>query len=125
VGLGFIVFVHCVIYSFRFSPRNIDGDSWGYGRTLEWATPTPIPKYTFATLPEIESHDALIDMTEKGQTTCDRDKLEPIHMPSYTGQPFIMAAIMFFASFALVFEWITLAVIGLVGIIVMMIIRSF
>lgn len=125
MGLGFIVFVHCVIYSFRFSPRNIEGDCWGYGRTLEWATPTPIPKYNFATVPEIESHDALIDMKKKGQTTFDRDKLKPIHMPSYTGQPFIMTAIMFFGSFALVFEWITLAVIGLIGVIVMMFIRSF
>ena len=125
MGLGFIVFVHCVIYSFRFSPRDVEGDVWGVGRTLEWATPTPIPKYNFATLPEIESHDALIDMKEKGQTTFDRNKLEPIHMPSYSGKPFIMTAIMFFASFALVFEWIPVAVIGLVGIIIMMFIRSF
>ena len=36
-----------------------------------------------------------------------------------------MTAIMFFASFFLVFEWITLAVIGLIATIVMMIMRSF
>lgn len=125
MGLGFIIFVHGIIYSFRFSPRDIEGDSWGYGRTLEWATPTPIPKYNFATVPEVDSHDALIDMKEKEETTFDRNKLKSIHMPSYTGQPFIMMAILFFASFALVFEWITLAVIGLIGAIVMMFIRSF
>lgn len=46
-------------------------------------------------------------------------------MPNYTGQPFIMMAILFFASFFLVFEWITLAAIGLVAAIVMMYVRSF
>src|SRR5699024_10923452 len=125
VVLGFLVFVHCVIYSLRFSPRDVDVHVWGVGTTLEGATHTPIPKYSVAALPKVETHDALIDMHEKAQTTFNRNKLDPIHMPSYSGKPFIMTAIMFFASFALVFEWIPVAVIGLVGIIIMMFIRSF
>ncbi|WP_373893873.1 cytochrome aa3 quinol oxidase subunit I [Virgibacillus natechei] len=125
MGLGFAIFVYGIYYSYRHSERELGVDDWGYGRTLEWATPTPIPKYNFATVPHVESHDAFIDMKEKGQTTFDADKLTPIHMPNNTGKPFIMMAILFFASFALVFEWITLAVIGLIGFLVMMVIRSF
>ncbi len=125
MGAGFAVFVFCIVYSYFKSTRDLPGDVWGVGRTLEWATPTPVPKYNFATLPDVKSHDALIDMKEDGETTFDEDKLESIHMPNYTGQPFIMTAIMFFASFFLVFEWITLASIGLIGIIVMMYVRSF
>ncbi|UJL45858.1 cytochrome aa3 quinol oxidase subunit I [Virgibacillus sp. NKC19-16] len=125
MGLAFAIFVYGIYYSYRYSEREVGVDDWGIGRTLEWATPTPIPKYNFATIPHVESHDAFIDMKEKGQTTFDEEKLAPIHMPSNTGQPFIMMAILFFASFALVFEWITLAVIGLIGVLVMMVIRSF
>lgn len=124
MGIGFAIFVYNIYYSYRYSEREKTGDAWD-GRTLEWATPTPVPSYNFATLPQTDSHDAFLDMKEKGETTFDADKVEPIHMPSYSGKPFIMGAIMFFASFALVFEWITLAVIGLVGVLIMMGIRSF
>ncbi|MBY7144629.1 cytochrome aa3 quinol oxidase subunit I [Virgibacillus sp. NKC19-3] len=125
MGIAFAIFVYGIYYSYRYSKRETNGDDWGYGRTLEWATPTPIPKYNFATLPHVESHDAFIDMKEKGETTFDEDKLAPIHMPNNTGKPIIMMAILFAACFALVFEWITLAVIGLIGVLVMMVIRSF
>ena len=125
MGAGFAIFVYGIVYSYFKSTRQLDGDVWGVGRTLEWATPTPVPKYNFATLPEVDSIDALIEMKKKGETTFDKRKLSRIHMPNDTGQPFIMTAIMFFASFFLVFEWITLAVIGLIATIVMMIIRSF
>lgn len=125
MGAGFAIFVYGIVYSYFKSTRQLDGDVWGVGRTLEWATPTPVPKYNFATLPEVDSIDALIEMKKKGETTFDKRKLSRIHMPNDTGQPFIMTAIMFFASFFIVFEWITLAVIGLIATIVMMIIRSF
>ncbi|QQD84718.1 MULTISPECIES: cytochrome aa3 quinol oxidase subunit I [Jeotgalicoccus] len=125
MGAGFAIFVYGIVYSYLKSTRQLDGDVWGVGRTLEWATPTPVPKYNFATLPEVDSTDALIEMKKKGETTFDKRKLSRIHMPNDTGQPFIMTAIMFFASFFLVFEWITLAVIGLIATIVMMIMRSF
>lgn len=125
MGAGFAIFVYGIVYSYFKSTRQLDGDVWGVGRTLEWATPTPVPKYNFATLPEVDSTDALIEMKKKGETTFDKRKLSRIHMPNDTGQPFIMTAIMFFASFFFVFEWITLAVIGLIATIVMMIMRSF
>lgn len=125
MGTGFAIFIFGVIYSYFKSPRNLPGDVWGVGRTLEWATPTPVPKYNFATLPDVKSHDTYIDMQKDGDSTFDKSKLERIHMPSNTGQPFILMAILFFASFFLVFEWITLAVIGLIAAIVMMFVRSF
>ncbi|GGB57061.1 quinol oxidase subunit 1 [Lentibacillus populi] len=124
MGIGFAIFVYNIYYSFRYSKRETTGDAWG-GRTLEWATPTPVPPYNFATLPEVNNIDAFMEMKEKGETTFDEKKLQPIHMPSNSGKPFIMMAILFFASFALVFEWITLAAIGLAGGLIMMIIRSF
>ncbi|SFB22064.1 cytochrome aa3-600 menaquinol oxidase subunit 1 [Lentibacillus halodurans] len=124
MGIGFAVFVFNIYYSYRHSEREKTGDPWD-GRTLEWATPTPVPHYNFAIVPHVESHDAHWDMKQKDKTIYNESKLEPIHMPNSTGQPFIMMAILFFASFALVFEWIWLAVAGLIGALVMMGIRSF
>ncbi|MGI8314540.1 cytochrome aa3 quinol oxidase subunit I [Halobacillus mangrovi] len=124
MGLGFAVFVFNIYYSYRYSEREKTGDPWN-GRTLEWATPTPIPFYNFATIPHVDGIDYYLPMKEKGETTYDESKLEPIHMPSNSGQPIIMMAFFAFASFALVFEWIPLAIAGLIGGFVMMGVRSF
>ncbi|MBM7553854.1 cytochrome aa3 quinol oxidase subunit I [Thalassobacillus pellis] len=124
MGAGFAIFVFNIYYSYRYSEREKTGDSWD-GRTLEWATPTPVPYYNFATVPYVDKYDAFLAMKEKGETTYDEERLEPIHMPSYTGQPFIMMGFLFIASFALVFEWIPLAILGLAGGLIMMIVRSF
>ncbi|MFD1020347.1 cytochrome aa3 quinol oxidase subunit I [Thalassobacillus hwangdonensis] len=125
MGAGFAVFVFNIYYSYRNSEREKDGDAWENGRTLEWATTTPVPFYNFATVPTVDNTDAFLAMKEKGETTFDEEMLEPIHMPSNSGKPFIMMGILFFASFFLVFEWITLAVIALIAGVVMMVIRSF
>ncbi|TFJ91782.1 cytochrome aa3 quinol oxidase subunit I [Lentibacillus salicampi] len=124
MGLGFAVFVYNIYYSYRHSEREKTGDPWD-ARTLEWATTTPVPEYNFAVIPHVKSHDAYWDMKQKGETIYDESKLEPIHMPNSTGRPFIMMAILAFTGFALVFEWIWLAVAGLIGALVIMGIRSF
>lgn len=125
MGVGFAIFVYNIYYSLRYSKRDQNGDAWEDGRTLEWATPTPVPFYNFATVPHVDGTDAYLTMKEKGQSTFDEEHLEPIHMPSNSGQPFIMAFLMFIASFGLVFEWLWMGVAGLIGILIMMIIRSF
>src|SRR5262249_14310778 len=40
----------------RRQTRDLSGDPWD-GRTLEWATPTPVPFYNFAVLPQITSRE--------------------------------------------------------------------
>lgn len=124
MGAGFAIFVFAIYYSFRHSKREETGDAWD-GRTLEWATPTPVPPYNFATYPDNLGFDALLEMKRKGETTFDESKLEPIHMPSSSGKPFILMAILFCASFAVVFEWVIPAAILFAGGIVVMILRSF
>ncbi len=52
MGLGFLVMVYSIYYSFRYAKRETTGDAWD-GRTLEWATNTPIPHYNFAVVPEV------------------------------------------------------------------------
>ncbi|MEC2159366.1 cytochrome aa3 quinol oxidase subunit I [Virgibacillus halodenitrificans] len=126
MGIGFAIFVYNVYYSYRHSEREATGDSWnGNGRTLEWATTTPVPYYNFATVPYVDEIDPYVRMKEEGKTTFDEPNVKPIHMPSYTGRPFIMMAFLGLASFGLVFEWIWLAIVGLIGGIIFMILRTY
>ncbi|WHX25011.1 cytochrome aa3 quinol oxidase subunit I [Virgibacillus halodenitrificans] len=126
MGIGFAIFVYNVYYSYRHSERETTGDSWnGNGRTLEWATTTPVPYYNFATVPHVDEIDPYVRMKKEGKTTFDEPNVKPIHMPSYTGRPFIMMAFLGLASFGLVFEWIWLAIAGLIGGIIFMILRTY
>lgn len=125
MAAGFAVFVYSIYYSFRYAERETQGDSWGVGRTLDWATATPIPFYNFATLPEFDSKDAYVGMKDKGETTYDKSKVEEIHMPSNSGLPFFMMLGLFIASFGLVWEWFWMAIPGLIMFFIVMGIRSF
>ncbi|MCA1023771.1 cytochrome aa3 quinol oxidase subunit I [Halobacillus litoralis] len=126
MGLGFIVFVYNVYYSFRHAEREKTGDSWnGNGRTLEWATTTPVPFYNFATVPYVDEIDPYVRMKEEGKTTYDESQLKPIHMPSYKATPIIMMTFLGLGSFGLVFEWMPVAIFGLIGGVAVMILRSF
>ncbi|GAB4074234.1 cytochrome aa3 quinol oxidase subunit I [Barrientosiimonas marina] len=124
MGIGFAVFVYNVYYSYRYSERETTGDPWD-GRTLEWATPNPVPAYNFAIVPEVDSLDAYWVMKQRGESVYDESKVESLHMPDKSAKPFIMMGILAIASFCLIFEWIWPAIIGLIGGIVVMIIRSF
>src|SRR5699024_5273214 len=125
MGAGFALFVYAIYYSYRYRKREVSGDSWGMGRTLEWATPTPIPEYNFATLPEIHDLDTFMSMTERRQTTYENENLDSNHMSINSVTPFIMIAILFAASFCLVIKWTIPATIALIAMLVMMGLRSF
>ncbi|USK33817.1 cytochrome aa3 quinol oxidase subunit I [Bacillus sp. F19] len=127
MALGFVVLVYNIYYSFRYSPREQTGDAWD-GRTLEWATTTMIPPhYNFAVIPEVKGLDAFwhMKMEEKETGKKKEVKYKPIHMPSYSGRPFIMSVFFFISGFALVFQWWIPAIAGLIGIFACMILRSF
>jgi cytochrome o ubiquinol oxidase subunit 1 len=55
------------------------GDPWG-GRTLEWATPTPVPEYNFAILPEVTTRDAYWEMKQHPPTA------KPIYRDIYVSK---------------------------------------
>lgn len=125
MAIGFALFVYNIYYSWRYEKRDTTGDPWD-GRTLEWATSSAIPPfYNFAKVPEVAERDALWDMKEKGIDPNADTNYQKIHMPSNTWLGPVMSLMMFIASFALVFSWFPLAIIGGIGIFICMIIRSF
>ncbi len=127
MGLGFLFIVIQVIYSIKYGARDKTGDPWD-ARTLEWSLPSPAPHYNFAVIPTVTERDMWWELKERRET--DRLKLKsemiaPIHMPKNSGRPFLMGVSFFIAGFGLVFDWIPIAVLGLIGILLSLILRAF
>ena len=98
--IGFILIVYNIIYSIRYSPRNVGSDPWD-ARTLEWATPSPVPYYNFAKVPHVISTEALWDAKYR-QHDLFPEPYEKIHMPNNSGVPFILGCIFFAWGFSFV-----------------------
>lgn len=134
MGLAFLFQVWQIAHSIKFLKKDTSGDNWGQGRTLEWSIPSPAPFYNFARVPQVVAQD---DWWEKKQRRergeadpaevieADTAPLEPIHMPKNSGIPVIMSAFWFIAGFGFVWDWKWMIVLGMAGVIVMMLVRSF
>ncbi|RIX51266.1 cytochrome ubiquinol oxidase subunit I [Paenibacillus nanensis] len=133
MGLAFIFQVWQIAHSIKFLKKETSGDAWD-GRTLEWSIPSPAPMYNFARTPVVTSQD---DWWEKKQrrlrgeaelpevAAAEKAPLEPIHMPRNSGIPFIMSTCWFVAGFGFVWDWKWMIVLGLAGVIISMLARSF
>ncbi len=96
MSVSVILLVINIIYSAYKSERLTTGDPWD-GRTLEWATPEPIPEYNFAQLPQIRSLDPLFYEKVHGDGKMKpAEPLQDIHMPNGSILPFIMSIGLFF-----------------------------
>lgn len=123
LAIGFIMLVYNIYWSFRYAPRDTTGDPWN-ARTLEWSTHSPVPEYNFAIVPEVKELDPFWEAKKRGKSLFKGD-LEEIHMPNNSGQPFILGMIFMAFGFAMVFSWWVPAIVGGVGIVVMLAVRSF
>ncbi|MBW4841115.1 MAG: cytochrome aa3 quinol oxidase subunit I [Paenibacillaceae bacterium] len=123
LAIGFIVLVYNIYWSFRYAERDTTGDPWN-ARTLEWSTHSPVPEYNFAVVPKVDSLDAFWESKKSGKPLFT-DKIEEIHMPNNSGQPFILGMIFMFFGFFMVFSWWVPAIIAGLGIVVMLAVRSF
>jgi cytochrome o ubiquinol oxidase subunit 1 len=101
--------------------RDTTGDPWD-GRSLEWATASPPPFYNFSTIPQVTSRDAYWEMKQQG---LNKPAYEDIHMPKNTAAGIYIAVFAFFACFAFVWDIVWLAVASIIGVIVVLVVRSF
>lgn len=101
--------------------RDTTGDPWN-GRSLEWATASPPPFYNFSIIPTVTSRDAFWEMKKHDLPA---PKYEDIHMPKNTAAGIYISIFAFFACFAFVWDIIWLAVASIIGIIVVLVVRSF
>jgi cytochrome o ubiquinol oxidase subunit I len=124
IALGVALQVVQIIASIIQKRRLADttGDPWN-GRTLEWAAASPPPFYNFATIEPVTSRDELVEIKKQGGPP--PPKYVDIHMPRNTASGIYIAAFAFVASFAFVWHMHWLAVVGIIGVIVCFITRTF
>ena len=128
IATGTITQVWQIIVSIKERKQNLDttGDPWD-GRTLEWMTPSPVPFYSFAKTPTVDSRDAFWEMKKQGKVP-GRDvsaEYEDIELTKNTGMAIYLSGLVFVCAFGLVWHIIWLAAVGLIGSIACVIIRSF
>ena len=112
-----------LIGSFVVSIRQRDslgvpgGDPWD-GRTLEWYSPSPVPKWNFAFIPTVYSADAFTKEKEEGNAytvNCDSYKDIKLSPTSWIGLSIIVFGTLF--GFAMVFWMWWLAILCLLALI--------
>ncbi len=62
LGVSMLPFLWNVWKSHRTAPRVTVDDPWGWGRSLEWATSCPPPRFNFTSLPRIRSESPAFDL---------------------------------------------------------------
>lgn len=123
IGFGFLCYN--IYWSARHADRHVSSDPWN-GRTLEWATASPVQFYNFAKVPEVKTLDAFWYMKKhKEGLELKEDELTDIHMPNNSGLPFITAVVFFMTGFFLVFEVKAAALVATIGILACLLARSF
>ncbi len=108
----------------RASSRDVSGDYWRDGRSLEWATTSPPPVYNFAQIPLVTDRDAFMAAKLDGSAARCPASFSDIHMPSNTPAGFVIGVLAFLLGFGLIWHIWWLAGVGALGILVTLIIRA-
>jgi cytochrome o ubiquinol oxidase subunit 1 len=131
VGIGFytlscLFFFYMLFVSIRDRALHVPiADPWGNSRTLEWLTRSPVPFYNFAVTPNVNYRDELAWRYENNAAATAPDHYEEIHMPKNTPVPIIIGVLAFGFGFGMVWRIWWLTALSLLGIIAMVIYRSF
>ncbi|MCX7121016.1 MAG: cytochrome o ubiquinol oxidase subunit I [Gammaproteobacteria bacterium] len=112
----------------RHLTRDLTGDAWENGRTLEWSIPSPAPYYNFAVTPVVHERDEFWDMKEKQSVNSNvipQSHYDDIHMPHNTPAGFIIAIFSGIFGFGMVWHIYWMVAMGIVGIFATVITRTF
>ncbi len=129
-GIGFQIAQLIVSIKNRHLPeyRDLTGDPWD-GRTLEWSLSSPPPFYNFAHIPHVHGHDPFWsekqEKLKQPEEQVSKKSYEDIHMPQNTMMPIVISAVVFVFGFAFIWDIQWLIILGAVGILITVLIRSF
>jgi cytochrome o ubiquinol oxidase subunit 1 len=120
---GVILQIVQIIASFIEKRRLIDttGDPWN-GRTLEWATASVPATFNFTVIPEVTSREAFWEMKK---FPVSKPAYEDIHMPRNTASGIYISGFAYLIGFGFVWHIIWLAILGILGVIICVIMRTF
>jgi cytochrome c oxidase subunit 1 len=62
LGLSMLPFLWNVWITYRKGVKVEMNDPWGFGRSLEWATASPLPRHNFTSIPRIRSESPAFDL---------------------------------------------------------------
>jgi cytochrome o ubiquinol oxidase subunit 1 len=96
----------------RARRRDLTGDPWD-GRTLEWSTTSPPPRYNFAVMPHVESQDAFAYMKQTGTAGVFSETYESIELPGNSPNGFVTAFFAVITGFALIWHIWWMAILGI------------
>jgi len=111
LALGCMVMQILVSIREREKTRDIGGDPWN-ARTLEWATPSPVPAYNFPVIPHIHAVDAFAVAKEAGFGYQEPVSFSDIHLPGDTWVGIITAVFGTALGFGLVWYMWWLAILS-------------
>ncbi|MFC2967303.1 cbb3-type cytochrome c oxidase subunit I [Acidimangrovimonas pyrenivorans] len=123
-ALGAMIMQVYVSIRDREQTRDIGGDPWD-ARTLEWASPSPIPAYNFAVVPTINAREAFAVAKAAGAGYPEAEAYGDIHLPGNTYMGVIMAVFGTALGFGLVWYMWWLALLSVAVIAVAVIARGF
>lgn len=125
IGIGLQLLQLLVSIVQRKKNLDVTGDPWN-GRTLEWSVPSPAPFYNFAITPTVHSRDQFWEDKQalhRGEQP-KKPVYKDIHLPKNSGVGIIIAAFAFLVGFGLIWHMWWLALVGVLGVIVCIIIRT-
>ena len=123
IGIGFQLLQLGWSILHKDTYRDATGDPWN-GRTLEWSTRSPPPFYNYAHIPEVDSRDPFWAMKALGNTSShEKSEYHDIHMPKNTAAGIYIGGFSFIFGFAMIWNILWLAAIGIIGIVVSLVIR--
>lgn len=122
--LGVLFQIIQLVYSiYNRKKLRVGPDPWD-GRTLEWATSTPMPEYNFAKLTPVNERDAFWEMKQRKESPRVIDGFKAIHVPKNTSIGIFVAGFAFLLGFGVIWHMWWLAVLGLIGVIVTVIVMT-
>lgn len=125
IGLGMMLQILQFGVSIWQRKQNLDttGDPWD-GRTLEWSTPSPVPFYNFAVVPQVTSRDAFWEMKRHRRLKASDEKYSDIHMPKNTPVSVFIGAATFVGGFAIIWHIMWLIPLAFIALITLIVIRT-
>jgi cytochrome o ubiquinol oxidase subunit 1 len=114
-----------VLVSFiqRKKHEDTTGDPWN-GRTLEWSTTSPPPFYNFAITPHVHARDPWWEMKKSQKSERIHPHYIDIHMPKNSAMGLYIAIFTFLFGFGIIWHMWWLAILGILGVIAGIIIRT-
>lgn len=125
LGVAIATQVLQFVYSFiKRKKLRADGDPWD-GRTLEWSTPSPVPEYNFAVLPQVTHRDEWWHRKENNiGMTYKKSEYKDIELPRNTSIGVLIGIFAGLAGFGLIWHMWWLAIAGVVLLIGAVLVRT-